>query len=86
MTLPKSYILYSNNPTLFSKIILKNKSNCISSIGRYIADKHYSTKRVGMHTHTESKLKEFAAMNKYQHLTTLHFISQRDIIKHFLES
>ena len=54
-------------------------------IGKYIADKRYSTKRADMHAHTESELKEFAAMNKYQNLLTLHFISQREVLKHFLE-
>ena len=80
----KLYLLYLDNPALFTKI-LKNKSDCISAIGKYIADKRYSTKRADMHAHTESELTEFAAMNKYQSLLTLHFISQRGVLKHFLE-
>ena len=81
----KLFNLYNDkSDTLFSKII-KNSSNCITQIGKYIADKQYSTKRGDMHAHTESELKEFAAMNKHQHLTTLHFISQRDVLKFSLE-
>ena len=60
----KLYNLYLVKPTLFSKI-LWNKSDCITTIGKYIADKRYSTERADMHAHTESKLKELAATNKY---------------------
>ena len=83
---PKKFFnLYNDkSDTLFSKI-LKNSSDCITQIGKYIADKQYSTKRGDMHAHTESELKEFAAMDKHQHLTTIHFISQRDVLKFSLE-
>ena len=80
----KVYILHSNNTALFSKI-LNNKSDCSTSIGKYIVGKPYSTKRADIHGHTESKLKGFAAMNNYQYLTTIHFISQQDVLKHFLK-
>ena len=80
----KLHNLYFLKPALFSKI-LKNKSDCITAIGKYIVDKHYSTKRADIHAHTKSELKEFAAMNVNQNLLTLHFISQRDVLKHFLE-
>ena len=80
----KLHNLYFLKPALFSKI-LKNKSDCITAIGKYIADKRYSTKRADIHTHTESELKEFAAMNEHQNLLTLHFIRQRDVLKQFLE-
>ena len=80
----KLYNLYLVKPALFSKV-LWNKSDYITIIGKYIADKRYSTKRADMHTHTESELKKFAATNKYQHLTTIHSTSQQDVLKHFLE-
>ena len=49
--------LHLEKPGLFSKI-LKKKSDCITAIVKYIADKRYSTKRVDIHAHTESELKE----------------------------
>ena len=51
--------MYLLEPKLFSEI-LRNKSDCLTTINKYIADKRYSTKRVDMHVHNESKLKEFA--------------------------
>ena len=56
--------MYIDKPVLFSKI-LKNKSDYITSIGKYIADKCYSTKMVDIHAHIESELKELATMNEY---------------------
>ena len=57
----------------------------MTTIGKYIADKRYSTKRIDIHAHTEKELKEFAAMNEYQHVLTLNFISQQELLKHFLK-
>ena len=67
---------------LFSKI-LTNKLDCITTISKYIADKRYASKRADIHTHTESELREFTAMNEYQNVLILHFISQQDVLKHF---
>ena len=38
-----------------------------------------------MHAHTESELRKFAAMDKYQHHNPIYFISQWDVLKFSLE-
>ena len=79
------YVLYfPHSDEVFPKMI-KNRSDCIHKIGKYIAINRYSTTRGDLHYHTESVLKEYAAKDKYSQLPLLYYIDQQIVLKYFVK-